>query len=198
MIAQKTTTGDGTKDKNSVEIADEELTYRHGTIDPRVVRELSGEIERREVNQYTIIDTQHRTFESTTSSNDERDGALLLSVAESGQYHVSDLHTPEANVGADPNTRDARRLWRGDWEKEIVDGIRVKTVRSWSDIHESGSKRRTKIDRKAVEKAHDDRMRLFAVEYESRKGSSAGSRGNESRSWNDLTTVRVLELVPSE
>jgi hypothetical protein len=197
VMAQTTTADDGAADKNSVEIEDGRLTYRRGDHDPRVVRELGGDIQTREVNQYTTVETQYRGFESTVSSNAERDGAYLLWVRPDGSYRVVDLHSPEAAASPDPHADDARYLYSGDWEHRVVDGVRVKTFHSRSDTYESSSTKRTKIEREAVDRAAENGERLFVVEYESRQGGQAGSRGNESRSWNKLSTTGVTELVPA-
>jgi len=197
-MAQTTTTADdGAEDKNSVEIEDGRLTYRCEGHDPRVVREFSDDIETRGVNQYTTAETQHRRFESTVSSNDERDGAYLLWVQSNEEYRVVDLHSPEAAASPDPHADDARYLYSGDWEHRVVDGVRVKTAHSRSDTYESSSTKRTKIEREAVDRATENGERLFVVEYESRQGGQSGSRGNESRSWNKLSTTAVTELVPA-
>jgi hypothetical protein len=202
-MAQTTTTDDGAEEKNSVEIEDGRLTYRREGHGPRVVREFSDDIQTRGVNQYTTVETQYRGFESTVSSNDERDGALLLWVRSDGSYRVVDLHSPEAATSPDPHAVDAsagdvRYLYSGDWDYEIVDGVRVKTVHSRSDTYESSTTKRTKIEREAVNRAAENGERLFVVEYESRQGGQAGSRGNESRSWNKLSTTGVTELVPAD
>lgn len=196
-MAAKNADSDGeTGPKNSVKIEDGKLTYRRATPDPRVTRAFSAEIETREVNQYTTIETKYSGFESTVSSNTERNGAYLLMVRSDGGYRVADLHSPEAHAETDPNTIDGVYLWDSNWDCKIADGIRNKTVRSWSDTYESGSISRTKIEREAVDHARKNDERLFVVEYESRKGGSSGSRGNESRNWNNFQTIRVLELTP--
>ena len=197
-MAQTTTADNGAEEKNSVEIKDGRLTYRRGGHDPRVVRKFSGDIETQGVNQYTTVGTQYRGFESTVSSNDERDGAYLLWVQSDGEYRVVDLHSPEATGSPDSNADDARYLYSGDWDYEIVDGVRVKTAHSRSDTYESSSTKRTKIEREAVNRAAENDERLFVVEYESRQGGQSGSRGNESRSWNKLSTTGVTELVPTD
>ena len=147
VMAQTTTADGGAEGKNSVEIEDGQLTYRYGGHDPRVVREFSGDIQTRGVNQYTTVETQYRGFESTVSSNAERDGAYLLWVRPDGEYRIVDLHSPEATGSPDPNADDARYLYSGDWDYEIVDGVRVKTVHSRSDTYESSATKRTKIER---------------------------------------------------
>ena len=198
-MAQSTTADDGAEDKNSVKIEDGRLTYRRGGHDPRVVRELGGDIQTQAVNQYTTVETQYRGFESTVSSNDERDGAYLLWVRPDGGYRVVDLHSPNAPVGSDPNsvhgTGDIRAQYSGDWDWEITSGVLQKTVHSRSDTYESSSTKRTKIEREAIGRVAENGERLFVVEYESLQGGQSGSRGNESRSWDKLSTTDVTELV---
>jgi len=89
----------------------------------------------------------------------------------------------------------------GGWDIEIDDGIYQKTVSAWGKgpgrSQRSGSKKRLRITREAVEKAVANEQSLYVLEYEKTVGGSAGSRGNSGSSYTTLTGGPAHKLILS-
>jgi hypothetical protein len=201
-MVQQIASDDVSEEPYTAEISDGKLVLQHPPVDPREPPvTYTGDIETRRVNKYTMFETEHSSFQSSKASKEEHDGAFAVWIdQDTGELvkHVK-LHSPHSVPPTADSVDISHNHGNGsDWDVEIEGAIHQKTTQSWGKApgrsQRTGSTKRIKIERAAVEQAARTGQDLYVMTFESSSGGSTGSRGNSGTSFNTHSGKTAYKL----